>query len=127
MQERRVVPRVEPLEPLFAKVRGRTVGKVLDISSRGAQLELADALAPRAQVEVRIHLRGEDVIFHARVQRCRALGYDTGADGRRVLRYVSGLEFEDVSPEAMARLSEGVLFQSATVFVSAAGGSEPGK
>jgi len=112
MNERRAVPRVEPQHRLSAKVKTSLPARILDISSRGAQIELVNSLRPQVPCDLRIQFEGGEFIVRATVRRCRAWGFGLDEKDQRVLMYRAGLEFEEVPPEALARLSSSILFHS---------------
>jgi hypothetical protein len=104
MAERRAVTRVAPEQPLSAKVKTSLPARVVDISSRGAQLELMNCLRPNVTCELRLQLPGGEVLVRANVRRCRAWGFGLDEKDQRVLLYRAGVEFQDVSPEIVARI-----------------------
>jgi len=110
--ERRAVPRVEPKSRLDAKVLAAVPARLLDISSRGALIELARVLQPLRRCDLRIQFPEGEFAVRAVVRRCRAWGYGVDDDRQRVMLYRAGLEFEEVAPEYLARLSASVLFQT---------------
>jgi hypothetical protein len=108
--ERRSVPRVDLPEPVRAKVKSALPARIMDISSQGAQLEVSAMLRPGVCCDLRISLDDGDVAVRAVVRRCRAMGYGLDEQDRRVLLYRAGVEFVDVAPEVMARLTSSFLF-----------------
>jgi len=113
--ERRSVPRVELPHPVRAKVKSALPARIVDISSQGAQLEVSAMLRPDVSCDVRISLEDGDVALRAIVRRCKAWGFGLDDKDRRVLLFRAGLEFQDVAPEVMARLTQSFLFmQQAT-------------
>jgi len=46
------------------------------------------------------------------IRRCRAWGFGVDEKDQRVLLYRAGLEFEELSPEALARLAGNVLYEA---------------
>ncbi len=110
-RERRAVPRVEPTRQLDAKVMTLQSVRVLDISSRGAQIELPTRLAPSGRCDLRIQFSEGEFAAHATVRRCRASGFDVDENNERVVMFRAGLEFDEVDPESLAWLSSNVLFQ----------------
>jgi len=65
MSERRAVQRVEPSQSLPAKVKTFLPARILDISSQGAQVELASCLRPQVSCDVKITLPAGDIVFRA--------------------------------------------------------------
>ena len=104
MAERRAAQRVAPEQPLSAKVKTSLPARVVDISSRGAQLELINCLRPNVTCELRLQLPDGEVLVRANVRRCRAWGFGLDEKDQRVLLYRAGVEFEDVAPEIVARI-----------------------
>ena len=95
-----------------AKVMAAVPARVLDISSRGVLIELARVLQPLRRCDLRIQFPEGEFAVCAVVRRCRAWGYGVDDDSQRVMLYRAGLEFEEVAPEYLARLSASVLFQT---------------
>jgi hypothetical protein len=89
---------------LSAKLKTSLPARVVDISSRGAQLELMNCLRPNVTCEVRLQLPDGEVLVRANVRRCRAWGFGLDERDQRVLLYRAGVEFLDVSPEIVARI-----------------------
>jgi hypothetical protein len=73
----------------------------VDISSRGAQLELATSLRPEVPCDLRIQLDSGDIVVHGIVRRCRAWGFGLDEKDQRVLLYRAGIEFDEAAPEAL--------------------------
>jgi len=86
--------------------------RVLDISSRGAQVEVATSLQPSGRCDLRIQFSDGEFAVHATVRRCRATGFGLDEKKQQVVLYRAGLEFDEVDPESLAWLSSNVLFQS---------------
>ena len=112
MSERRAVPRVEPKQRLDAKVMAVQSARILDISSRGAQIELASSLQPSGRCDLRIQFNEGEFAVHATVRRCRATGFGLDEANEQVVLYRAGLEFDEVDPESLAWLSSNVLFNA---------------
>ncbi len=104
MAERRSAARVEPSRPAAAKVKTSLPARVLDISSHGAQLEVANCLKPNVTCELRLLVGDGEVSVRALVRRCRAWGFGLDEKDQRVLLYRAGIEFAEIRPEALARL-----------------------
>ena len=113
MTERRSVPRVEPQHPLSARVKAFLPARIVDLSSRGVQLELATSLRPQIPCDLRIQLDQGEVIVRGVVRRCRAWGFGLNERDQRVLLYRAGLEFEAEPPEALLRVVSAVLEKAA--------------
>lgn len=109
MTERRAVPRVELQKPLQARVKTFLPARIVDISSRGAQLELATSLRPEVPCDLRIQLETGDIVVHGIVRRCRAWGFGLDEKDQRVLLYRAGIEFEEAAPEALTKMIAKVL------------------
>ncbi|MFI5165767.1 MAG: PilZ domain-containing protein [Thermoanaerobaculales bacterium] len=112
MTERRAVPRVEPQQGMKAKVKTSLPARIVDISSRGVQIEVTNSLRPQVTCDIRIRLDDGEVTLRAMVGRCRAWGFGVDEAGRQVLIYRAGLEFEEIDPETLARLSRNIFFDS---------------
>lgn len=104
MDERRSEPRYELPEPLPAKVKASVPARVLDLSSRGVLLEIAQSLRPNVTCELRVQLDGSDLGVRALVRRCKAVGFGVDEQNRRVLLYRAGLEFQEMASDVQARL-----------------------
>jgi hypothetical protein len=104
MTERRAVPRLELQKPLPARVKTFLPARIIDISSRGAQLELATSLRPEVPCDLRIQLESGDIVVHAIVRRCRAWGFGLNEKDQRVLLYRAGIEFDEPAPEAITTM-----------------------
>jgi len=104
MDERRAAPRIEPQKPLRGRVKTFLPARIVDISSRGAQLELATSLRPEVPCDLRIQLESGDIVVHAIVRRCRAWGFGLDENDQRVLLYRAGIEFEEAAPEALTKV-----------------------
>ncbi|HQT94915.1 MAG TPA: PilZ domain-containing protein [Thermoanaerobaculaceae bacterium] len=112
MRERRAVPRVRPEQPLHGHVKMVVPASILDISSRGAQIEVAAGLQPQESCDLRIPFSEGEFAVHATVRRCRAAVLGVGANDERAMLYRAGLEFDELDPESLAWLSSNVLFQA---------------
>jgi hypothetical protein len=110
--ERRAVPRVRPSLPLSARVMATQPARIIDISSRGAQIELASALQPSGPCDLRIEFAEGEFAAHATVRRCHASGFDVDELHQSVILYRAGLEFDQVDPECLAWLTANVLYQA---------------
>ena len=111
-EERRAVPRVEPKQALAATVLTAQTARIIDISSRGAQVEVANILQPSGRCDLRIQFADGEFAVHAIVRRCRASGFGVNEKNQPVVLYRAGLEFDEVDPYSAARLSSNVLFQA---------------
>lgn len=114
VMKRRAVPRVEPKQRLDAKVMADQPARILDISSRGAQIEVANSLQPLGPCDLRIQFADGEFAVHATVRHCRASGFGLDDKNERVVLYRAGLEFDEVAPESLAWLSSNVLFKAGT-------------
>ncbi|HVN75321.1 MAG TPA: PilZ domain-containing protein [Thermoanaerobaculaceae bacterium] len=112
VSERRAVPRVAPKQQLAAKVLSAQAVRILDISSRGAQIELVNSLQPSGRCDLRIQFSQGEFAVHATVRRCRAAGFGIDELNQRVVLFRAGLEFDEVDPESLAWLTSNVLFQA---------------
>lgn len=108
----RAVPRVEPKQPLDARIMAVQPARIVDISSRGAQIEIAASLQPSGPCDLRIQFDDGGFAVHAIVRHCRVAGFGLDGNNQQVVLYRAGLEFDEVDPECLARLSFHVLFPS---------------
>ena len=95
-----------------AKVKASLHAQIVDISSRGVQLEVENWLRPQAPCDIRIQLDDGEVTVRAMVRRCRACAYGLNCADQQTLLYRAGLEFEEIDPEALGRLSKSIFFES---------------
>jgi hypothetical protein len=109
MPERRAVPRVEPAKTLKAKIRSSLTARVVDISERGAQIEVTSSLRPHTVCDLRIRLGDGELVLRAKVRRCRAWGFGLDDRDQKALFYRAGVEFEALSTEALVKLKSEVL------------------
>lgn len=114
------MPRVEPQHPLSARVKAFLPARIVDLSSRGVQIELATSLRPQVPCDLRIQLDQGEVIVHGVVRRCRAWGFGLDERDQRVLLYRAGFEFENAPPDALVRVVTAVLEQAAPQEIAAA-------
>ncbi len=113
-RERRAVQRIVPKQPLDANVMMVHPVRVLDISSRGAQIEVAGALPPSRPCDLRIRFDEGEFAVHATVLRCSATDLGVNEHDEPVMLYRAGLEFGELDPESLAWLSSHVLFEANT-------------
>ena len=106
MMERRAVQRLEPTPLLKAKIRAPVPVRLVDLSTRGAQVELQEPLAQRGACELRLVADALDVTLRAMVRRCRVWGWGTTAEGQRVLLYRAGLQFDEASVPTLLKVTE---------------------
>ena len=111
-RERRAVPRVRPSAPLQGTVKMTVPAWILDISSRGAQIEVATGLQPKEGCDLRIPFDEGEFAAHATVRRCRASVLGLDEKNESVVLYRAGLEFDEVDPESLAWLSSHVLYEA---------------
>ncbi|MGE5236305.1 MAG: PilZ domain-containing protein [Acidobacteriota bacterium] len=104
MAERRAVARITPSEPVQARLKTSLPARILDISSRGAQLEVTNCLKPNVVCEIRLLLEDGEVTIKATVRRCRAWGFGVDEREQRVLLYRAGVEFSQIGADIVARL-----------------------
>lgn len=102
--ERRAVPREAPDKPLVAKVKSSLPVRVMDISPRGAQLEVGICLRPNVQCELRVQADDAELSLRATVRRCRAWGFGLNEHDQRVLLYRAGVEFDPIDAGVYAKL-----------------------
>jgi hypothetical protein len=90
MTERRAVPRLELQKPLPARVKTFLPARIVDISPRGAQLELGTSLRPQVPCDLRIQLEGGDIVVHGMVRRCRAWGFGLDEKDQHLVTIIDG-------------------------------------
>lgn len=101
MKERRAETRMALDRPLAAKVKSSLPARVLDVSSRGMQIELSVSLRLHSECEVRVRTDDGEVSLRGVVRRCRATGFGLDEQDRRVLLYRAGLEFPEIHTELL--------------------------
>ncbi|HEY0156827.1 MAG TPA: PilZ domain-containing protein [Thermoanaerobaculia bacterium] len=99
----RRVQRVHLGQPLVARL-GSTGVVLVDVSILGARVEHHVPLAAGAFTRLTFDWDGRPLVLDCRIVRSRLERFSVGADGLTV--YHSGLEFENVAPDARARLKE---------------------
>ncbi len=104
MNERRAVERMAPEKPLRAKVYASFPVRVLDISERGAQIEVERSLRPNVGCELRFPSPDGEFVMRATVRRCRAWGFALSESDQRVLVFRAGVEFDSPDSELLRRL-----------------------
>jgi PilZ domain len=112
IHERRAVRRIVPKQALEANVMMVQPVRVLNISSRGAQIEVACALPPSGPCDLRIQFDEGEFAVHATIRRCSAVDLGADENDEPVMLYRAGLEFGELDPESLAWLSSHVLFQA---------------
>ncbi len=113
------MPRVEPQQPLSARVKAFLPARIVDLSSRGVQIELATSLRPQVPCDLRIQLDQGEVIVRGIVRRCRAWGFGLDERDQRVLLYRAGFEFESAPPDALVKVVATVLEKAAPQEIAA--------
>jgi hypothetical protein len=129
MNDRRQSQRVQPREPMLAKIKASVPARIIDISTGGAQLEVLTSLRPHVHCELRLRLEHGEVVIGSVVRRCKAWGFGFDENERRVLLYRAGLEFEEVPAEVTARiraelLAQGLARGSSAAFRAVSGGED---
>ena len=114
MPERRAVPRVTKEPRMKARLKASLPAQIVDISSRGLQLEVTKPLPPGIACDIRIQLDDGEVTLRAMVLRCHASAFGLDDDDRQVMLYRAGLEFEEIAPEVLGRLSASIFFESSS-------------
>lgn len=102
--EQRSARRVVPGEPLLARLRPGVKARVLDLSPRGLQVEVAAPLPLRSTVEVRFQTDHGEVEVRAVVRRCRVQGRAAGGPSEGALLYRAGLELLRPAPALLSAL-----------------------
>ena len=98
MKERRQAPRVEPDGAVQAKIKTTISARVVDISARGAQVEVQRSLPFRTTCDFKIQFRDSEIVLRATVRRCMIHGKGRDGRGREVMFYRAGLEFDRPTP-----------------------------
>lgn len=98
MKERRQSPRVEPDGTVQAKIKTTISARVVDISARGAQVEVQRSLPFRTTCDFKIQFRDGEIVLRATVRRCMVHGKGRDGRGREVMLYRAGLEFDRPTP-----------------------------
>ena len=119
MLDRRNATRVAPPKPISAKLKTTLVARVVDISIRGLQVELPYALPIRARCDLRLQMEDGEVFLGAFVRRCTVHGW-AERQGKKVLLYRAGLQFEASSREVLK-----VLGPKIPLLVEKAGAADP--
>ena len=109
MNDRRQSKRVQPRQPMLAKVKASVPARIIDISAGGAQLEVVTSLRPRVRCDLRLEIEGAQVSIGSVVRHCKAWGFGFDENDRRVLLYRAGLEFEDVQGNEKQQLGPPVV------------------
>jgi hypothetical protein len=100
MLDRRNATRVAPPKPISARLKTTLLARVVDISIRGLQVELPYALPIRARCDLRLQMEDGEVFLGAFVRRCAVHGW-AERQGKKVLLYRAGLQFEASSREVL--------------------------
>lgn len=103
MLDRRSATRVTPPKPMSVKLKTALTARVVDISLRGLQVELAYSLPIRTRCDLRLQMEDGEVFLNASVRRCSVQGW-TERQGKKVLLYRAGLAFEASSREVLQAL-----------------------
>ena len=104
MKERRQSPRIEPEGSVQAKIKTTITARVVDVSARGAQVEVTRSLPFRTACDFKIQFRDGEIVLHATVRRCTVHGKGRDDRGREVMLYRAGLEFDRPTPGLAALL-----------------------
>lgn len=102
--DQRSVPRVAPQAPLPAWIRPGVTARVLDLSPRGVQVEVAVPLPIRSRVEVVFRTDQGEIPMRATVRRCRVHGRKREGIQEGALLYRAGLEFHRPAPGLLSAL-----------------------
>ena len=90
MENRRRSRRAFPARDVLVKVAGRHPARVVDITAKGARLEMEAALRPLAECRISLPLEDGIVRVKATIVHCKLVGMNGG------LTYRAGVEFQDV-------------------------------
>jgi hypothetical protein len=103
--ERRRSRRITPPDSIEVRVNSRIQARIVDISTLGAQLEVASALSPASTCNLAVTTDSGLLFLRARVQRCRAAAVPASdGDHGSQLVYLAGVEFIDLGAEDARRL-----------------------
>lgn len=97
-QERRRHPRHTPERDITGKVKSTMDFRVVDISEGGVLVETRLGLPPATVCELKVSGNGQELIFKAKVRRCRA--QLTKTDSGCMVAYRTGLEFVKLDKES---------------------------
>lgn len=104
--ERRSVPRKPAPDALQARVRAFIPARIVDISTRGALMEVTQQLPPQSSCDVRISHEGDEILLSAIVRRCYLAGFHMNEEGENVVLYRAGLEFASSAGTPIEQLSK---------------------
>ena len=127
MNDRRQSPRVAPPTEIIGTVKATVPAKILDLSTRGIQVEVASTLRPGVDCNVSVPFPSGDLKLRARVERCRARSFDTTKVGVGGMVYRAGLSFVELSVEDLEALEDAIVdFSLSEETGSGGGGSGDG-
>lgn len=111
MIERRKSPRTEIDSEILVRIRASLEARIVNLSPRGALLELGAPLRPAAECDLRfLETNGDDFKVRARVHRCRLEELKKNQAKIESLVYRAGVEFihrnEDSCRKTTARLEK---------------------
>lgn len=104
-RRQRQVPRVRIAGRPTTRVRPTLEARLVDLSLSGARIEHQGLLRPGFPCTMELPAAKGPVALSSRIVWSSVVGSEKGADGERILRYESGLEFTDLTAEQRAALS----------------------
>ncbi len=105
-RERRQAPRIAVAGRLGGRARAILDVRILDLSRTGARIEHLSSLPPGTPCTFELPPAIGSVLLSARVVRSAVIGSEQTPEGRRLLRYESGLAFAGITGEQQAALEK---------------------
>jgi len=109
MNDRRRSPRVAPPQETMATVKATVPAKILDLSVRGMQVEVASTLRPGVDCNVSVPVPSGDLKIRARVERCRARSFSNVENCEGGMIYHAGLSFVELSTDDREALEDAIV------------------
>jgi hypothetical protein len=106
MNDRRRSRRVTPPQEVVGTVKATVPARVLDLSTRGMQVEVASTLRPGVECNVSLPTATGELRMRVRVERCRARTFNTLEAGVGGILYRAGLSFVDLPAETLETLED---------------------
>jgi len=102
--ERRATPRWRLPGSVPVIVKGNLPARLIDISQRGAQIELSHVLHPKERCDLRFRLSGRILSLRATVRRCRAIGNGPRDEAQVVMLFRAGLQLDTELGETLSEI-----------------------
>jgi hypothetical protein len=99
------VERVVAPEGVTARVKAFVPARLVDVSLRGAQVEVAVSLQPRQSCALRLRIGGDELTLPSTVRRSRVVGFGVDEKSQTTTVYRAGLEFEPTEDAVHERLA----------------------